>query len=748
MKQYWTTIIVWFALSNLRVDVITYVSASIRPPDSVSVTVELTQAVELSCPIQHILQQTKSVVNSVRWTTETDAFIAKVKPGEIPNVIDDNKYKIPLLSVLTIQDAQLPDDGIYSCVVLFQPDNRTDEKQQERYNVQLNIHVPFTSKLRLLTEDSQNGTVFPSGSHLTLRCTASLSRPMADIAWCKNGEDIKDYEGISIKTNNTSEGKLFNTTSWLRIQSLESNHKGNYSCRVSNIYHGIYEDNYFYIDVDVSKNIDPTMKSDDAVQVLFAGFINELPVKTPTIDPTLSKHTTSQSVDWYATEGEHKQTTTLPIWMPLIIVIILGIVVLCAIVVVTWKRRKRVKRKQLKIPEKAQDRPETGVTESRENVVDEKRTPEQQQLVEHINSSETKALNENQEHDIENNNSLNTGITKVNSVDSIDKARQLLLERDQWEISPTRLIFKTNVLGSGEFGEVKLAELIDSVDCSGNKEVAVKFLKENATPEDRSDFLNELSLMKSLNINHPHVVSLIGCCTLTDTVCIVVELAKYGSLQDYLRKNRSDCIYQNLHANSRTLTPTGLLQIAWQIASGMSYIHSMKCIHRDLATRNILLGENNTCKISDFGLARDVAGVYVYQKKSQTRLPIRWMAIESLLDSTYTAKSDVWSYGVVLWEIAVLGATPYAGMSSAQVINKLQGGYRLSRPNHCSEALYEIMLDCWRSSPEMRPTFSKLCSIVGNIVSDTTKEYLSLTDFNDHLYVNIAEEDWPKGEIL
>ncbi|XP_070557265.1 fibroblast growth factor receptor 4-like [Ptychodera flava] len=304
-----------------------------------------------------------------------------------------------------------------------------------------------------------------------------------------------------------------------------------------------------------------------------------------------------------------------------------------------------------------------------------------------------------------------------------------------------------NILGRGEFGVVRRASVENANHMSGHKEVAVKCLKANASIDNRKDLLRELDILKSLQSGHPHIVTLLGWCT-QDPIYIILELAPYGSLHDYLITNRAWELYENIHPNSRDLTSHDLLQFAWQIAKGMSFIASKQCTHRDLAARNVLVGHERCCKISDFGLARRVSDSFVEQRTTQMRLPVRWMALESLLSSTYTTKSDIWSYGIVLWEIVTLGSTPYAGMPAKKVIQKLKCGYRLPKPNHCSNECYQIMEACWQQQPEVRPTFSDICLKVGHLVSDETQEHLEMESFEDRIYVNISLENWPSRERL
>ncbi|XP_066289676.1 fibroblast growth factor receptor 1-like [Branchiostoma lanceolatum] len=297
-------------------------------------------------------------------------------------------------------------------------------------------------------------------------------------------------------------------------------------------------------------------------------------------------------------------------------------------------------------------------------------------------------------------------------------------------------------LGEGQFGKVYKARARFVNDYQGSTIVAVKTVKAHASSEVRDDMLKELRMMMRLLDPHPNVVTLLGYCTKSDPVMLVVEYVPNGDLLSFLRKDRStrNVTYANLHTESRTLQNTDLISFAWQVSKGMCYLASMQCIHRDLAARNVLVGEHKTCKVSDFGLAREGPE---YKKVKDSPLPLRWMAPETLsIDRLYTTKSDVWSFGVLLYEIVTLGSTPYPTMTAQQAAEKIQRGLKLQKPAHCTDDLYFIMENCWHFLPDERPPFSELSAALSRLIMDE-KDHIMLNQYDEHQYANLersAEE--------
>ncbi|XP_046314399.1 proto-oncogene tyrosine-protein kinase receptor Ret isoform X2 [Marmota monax] len=327
-------------------------------------------------------------------------------------------------------------------------------------------------------------------------------------------------------------------------------------------------------------------------------------------------------------------------------------------------------------------------------------------------------------------------------------------EDPKWEF-PRKNLVLGKTLGEGEFGKVVKATAFRLKGRAGYTTVAVKMLKENASPSELRDLLSEFNLLKQ--VNHPHVIKLYGACSQDGPLLLIVEYAKYGSLRGFLRDSRkvgpgymgsggSRNSSSLDHPDERALTMGDLISFAWQISRGMQYLAEMKLVHRDLAARNILVAEGRKMKISDFGLSRDVYEEDSYVKRSKGRIPVKWMAIESLFDHIYTTQSDVWSFGVLLWEIVTLGGNPYPGIPPERLFNLLKTGHRMERPDNCSEEMYRLMLQCWKQEPDKRPVFADISKDLEKMMVKS-RDYLDLaasTPSDSLLYDDgLSEEETP-----
>ncbi|XP_015714246.1 proto-oncogene tyrosine-protein kinase ROS isoform X2 [Coturnix japonica] len=260
------------------------------------------------------------------------------------------------------------------------------------------------------------------------------------------------------------------------------------------------------------------------------------------------------------------------------------------------------------------------------------------------------------------------------------------------------------LLGSGAFGEVYEGTALDILsDGSGESKVAVKTLKRGATDQEKSEFLKEAHLMSKFD--HPHILKLLGVCLLNEPQYLILELMEGGDLLSYLRGARKQKFQSPL------LTLTDLLDICLDICKGCVYLEKMHFIHRDLAARNCLVSEkqygscSRVVKIGDFGLARDIYKNDYYRKRGEGLLPVRWMAPESLIDGVFTNRSDVWAFGVLVWETLTLGQQPYPGLSNIEVLHHVRSGGRLESPNNCPDDIRDLMTRCWAQDPHNRPTF-------------------------------------------
>ncbi|XP_015758535.1 PREDICTED: fibroblast growth factor receptor 4-like [Acropora digitifera] len=249
---------------------------------------------------------------------------------------------------------------------------------------------------------------------------------------------------------------------------------------------------------------------------------------------------------------------------------------------------------------------------------------------------------------------------------------------------------------------------------------------EDASDQEFMDLVSEMKVMKTIG-KHKNIVNLLGVCTLEGPLFVVVEYAANGNLRQFLQERRPVLGYEASTHSPEVLTLQDLLCFCYQVAKGMEFLSSRKCIHRDLAARNILVDEDRVMKIADFGLARNVHEDDYYRKTTDGRLPVKWMAIEALIDRVYTTQSDVWSFGVLAWEIITFGGSPYPGIPVEKLYSLLKSGYRMIRPINCSRELYQVMVNCWNELAENRPTFPDLVREFDSMISMLSeKEYLDL----------------------
>uniref|UniRef100_UPI00358E7541 mast/stem cell growth factor receptor Kit-like isoform X2 n=1 Tax=Myxine glutinosa TaxID=7769 RepID=UPI00358E7541 len=326
-------------------------------------------------------------------------------------------------------------------------------------------------------------------------------------------------------------------------------------------------------------------------------------------------------------------------------------------------------------------------------------------------------------------------------------ATQLPYDEHRWELDRSRLHLG-ETLGSGAFGKVLQAK-VEGLDSPGvTTPVAVKMLKPSAKSEEKNALLSELKILSHLG-SHLNIVNLLGACTERDPILIVTEYCRYGDLHHYLQKHRqhlasvSDAIYKNVGREGNggntifvntdmyvcgtelkkqllagcveedyevegPLKMDDLWNFGQQVADGMAFLAAKNCIHRDLAARNVLVASRKALKIGDFGLARDVEKDTNYVVTGSVRLPVKWMAPESIFDGVYTPQSDVWSYGVLLWEIFSLGETPYPDRPvDTGFYKEIRNGYRMAPPALCPQIMHAMMLACWEE-PQKRPSFENI----------------------------------------
>merc|ERR1719319_1770094 len=301
-----------------------------------------------------------------------------------------------------------------------------------------------------------------------------------------------------------------------------------------------------------------------------------------------------------------------------------------------------------------------------------------------------------------------------------------------WEF-PRELLATCEELGEGAFGKVVRGlahcssmndseKLVITGEAVEPVTVAVKMLKEGHTDSDMIDLVKEMEMMKVIG-THVNIINLLGVCTQPQgrPLYVIVEFAPHGNLRDYLRARRPDTIqYLKTRKSGQEKPNPGepqpislkdMLSFGWQVSRGMEFLSQRRCVHRDLAARNVLVADQGVVKIADFGMARDLHDSDYYRKVGEGKLPVKWMSPESLFQRVCTTQSDVWSFGILLWEIVTWGDSPYKTVASLDALMELlKAGCRMSKPPGCPSDVYSVMSRCWSYQPELRPTWSSLVS--------------------------------------
>ncbi|XP_051900328.1 tyrosine-protein kinase receptor UFO isoform X2 [Pristis pectinata] len=308
------------------------------------------------------------------------------------------------------------------------------------------------------------------------------------------------------------------------------------------------------------------------------------------------------------------------------------------------------------------------------------------------------------------------------SDDLKEKLQDVMIDRHKLALGKT--------LGEGEFGSVMEGQLNQD---DYFLKVAVKTMKiAICTRTEMEDFLREAVCMKEFD--HPNVMRLLGVCLQSHenegfpSPVVILPFMKHGDLHSFL-------LYSRLGENPVYLPMQTLVKFMVDVARGMEYLSNKNFIHRDLAARNCMLNENMNVCVADFGLSKKIYNGDYYRQGRISKMPVKWIAIESLADRVYTSKSDVWSYGVTMWEIATRGQTPYPGVENSEIYDYLRQGNRLKQPPDCLDALYELMYYCWQLNPRERPTFEIICCQLEKILEDLPAP----TDPEEILYVNMED---------
>nr|XP_058946407.1 fibroblast growth factor receptor 2-like [Pocillopora verrucosa] len=670
-----------------------------------------------------------SPMPSITWIKNNDSLAIQSNPRikDIETVLD---YK-QIHSQLVIEDAKKKDEGKYHCVA----NNTVGEKAS-------NPAFLFVKDLAFLApetvEDPKNQTVV-AGFNVTLNCTAKGS-PMPSITWIKDDDPLAIQSNPRIKYVKTAlDDKQIH--SQLVIKDAKKEDKGKYHC-VANNTAGEKTSNPAFLSIKDLAKASPRKDRHRSVSLITVLSVFGGTIVTFMCGCTMAffyrrarrnKQGNRDEGEMYvvcmanndlaegiAEDENHNENGSAP-----------SVVNVVAPLVDDEKLNTNM-RPERKDPKQDDESVDSMLLEGRKILtppdVGEKNF---RNLIFVQKDHAEKLLNSPSGH-----LSAQDGCDDANVIphqesgmDTYKHGDQMLTSlniafEEECEKDLDDLEVLEEVLGEGEYGIVykgrcgrKNGNIID---------VAIKKLKDDASKLEKATLLNEIRTLKQAG-RHPNIVNLIGAWVHGETVFVVTELVRGGSLESLLKsKDDGSNEYANVCCK---LSDRQLLNIALQVALGMQHLEERKCIHRDLAARNVFIDSSKVAKVGDFGLARNISDDGLYIKTSCIKIPWRWSSLESLRDRVYTSKSDVWSFGILLSEIATHGELPYPDIESPlSLVSRLSTGYRMPRPHQCSEELYTLMSSCWNENPLMRPSFTDIVNELEYLLREVKRTYINIME--------------------
>ncbi|XP_077983743.1 vascular endothelial growth factor receptor 1-like isoform X2 [Glandiceps talaboti] len=705
--------------------------------DGLSISADPTPAVE-TIPVSITCQANKYAYRNIEWSRRIDENKSRYFIQELTSdiMINETETEYSHVSTLILLSPQQNDSGSYDCTVTKRRGQDDDATQKAVQMISYDLQVNAISKPTIIKHLKQLRILATKGSFSLVCQASSILEPV--ITWYKNDEWIENNDISEV------EGEM--VTSTLTMRRITMHDTGVYTCKATNA--GGYVNSSAYIDIWekptvyiqptntythenenitlgclVSGNPKPVVEWGKRInstyvmtipKKLYTTFtmksfsvesnLHLIQIKAPEMGTYRCFATNILATQWndgsieVAPTYQEQRSGTVPlsdsqIRMLAMLGGAIAVALVVFIIVIITLRRYRQRNnyrhgdvKEMSFPPIIEDGVEVGIEEACEKIPYD----------------------------------------------------------EGWEFPKERLRIGQTI-GKGAFGRVVKAAAWGVNGSSGVTTVAVKMLKEDASESETRALWMELKMLIHIG-QHLNIVNLLGACT-TDCLYLIIEYCKHGNLCEYLRTRRDSFVLGPISTPSTSpssdqdnyddvfeykeypISLHDLTCFGFQVARGMEFLASKRVIHRDLAARNILVAENNVVKICDFGLSRDVYDDPNYITKGSCRLPIKWMAPESIMDDkVFTTQSDVWSFGILLWEIFSLGATPYPGLQiDEHFFERMRSGYKMRCPELAPQEIYQVMGDCWCLVPKMRPTFHQLAEMLGGFLENNTRqEYIDL----------------------